>query len=67
MPRVVCRTCGIIRELPHFGLYSPIHIFPGIIFVHCPKCERYRLHRKAGSSDLPPEEDGQSTEGKPPS
>ena len=65
MPRVVCRTCGMIRELSHFGLYSPIHVFPGIIFIHCPKCGRYRLHRKAEPSEVPVEEGNRSTGGRP--
>ena len=62
MPRVVCRTCGMIRELSHFGLYSPIHVFPGIIFIHCPKCKRYRLHRNAKPSDQSAKQDSHTAE-----
>lgn len=53
MARIVCRTCGTVRDLPHLALYSPVHIFPGIIFSYCPKCRRYRLHRKADPSAEP--------------
>jgi hypothetical protein len=54
MARVTCRTCGHTQDVSHFGMYSPIHLFPGVIFIYCPKCKRFRLHRKFEAAEVSP-------------
>lgn len=56
MPSVTCRTCGQTQELSHLAVYSPIHLFPGLIYVYCPQCKRFRLHRRVDSKELSPKE-----------
>jgi len=62
MPTVACRTCGHTREVSHMEMYFPVHLFPGVTFIHCPQCKRFRFHRRLADREASKKEGKESSD-----